>query len=273
MHYRNFSFNPKRDVRNIIWWWDADYRPSIVPNGTDGPLHTRRILRRAGVVDGVERPGVNFGMVQKFDPVAGRMTLDQHNATNSTMSNELSLPGLNLTQATLVHVATKPGNNDNGAFYNMMGGALVDTYHAYSGDNNCYDDFGSTVRQQFTHAADFTGKHIIVTRARNGRWEFWCDGVNQYTTNTNTFSLAGAAVRGAELPRSNVSSGSWCESFLIGRFITDDEMHAFNRYLSAKWKIPLRTNIKASGSILFGRRITPVTAAAAAYRARVVRWG
>jgi len=257
MFQRDFAFNPARNIQNILFWWDPSTAAKIIggPDNADG---YSRLVRRAGFVDGVPNAGTKFSLAPAINTTAGGLTYAGPGLRSGVVAMYLgtSLAALGLTAATIVIAASKSGNNDSKAYYNRFGGAGDDSYHGFSGDNNCYDDFGSTVRQTFSHTVNFTGNHIICTRARTGQWDFWADGVNQFSTTTNTFSFAGAtAISGAQIPKFNTDSGYY-EVLVIGRYITDTEMWSLYRYMSAKWKIPLAAGpTKMRLGLRAGRRI------------------
>jgi hypothetical protein len=240
MFRRALPFNPARDIPNLIWWWDGSAKGSLVL-GSDDTNATSRIVRRGGLIDAVNNPAVNYGMTPVIDPSTGRIRLDCGvHGGNTCMSPEKSLLPFNLTAASIVICGYKGGNNDNGAFYSLFGGETgFASLHGYAGTGDVYDDFGSTVRQHFPHVTNFIGTHIISTRATTGQWDFWVDGFREFSTTANTFSLAGSTAHGAQVPGVTAGVG-FCECFLVGRYISDDEMFALIRYLAFKWKVSLR---------------------------------
>jgi hypothetical protein len=276
MQRRTFGFDPARDIANILCWANPS-NPSSVVRGSvdDGGTLASRIISSRGVLDLVEHTGSGYSGLPTIDPPTGRTLLYfGGHPGNTLMTNNKNVAAMVLTGATMVLCGDKTGNNDDNAYYAYIGGGSFDSHHADSG-GTVYDDFASNTRNTFPNATNFAGRHIITVRGKNNQWDLWLDAVQQFSTKTNTFSMAQAVTGTGELPRRAGGANNVCEVIIIGRYITDAELHQVNRYLAKRWKVPLqRSPVVGRKAVRSGRRLFPAAAAVAAgYRARVVRWG
>lgn len=86
------------------------------------------------------------------------------------------------------------------------------TYYPYSGDGKIYDDFGSTTRKDaIVPGISLSGAHLYCVRTKAGEWTARINGVQVYTTGTNTVGFPSACQLGY-----NTSSGTW--QGVVGRF-------------------------------------------------------
>lgn len=235
-------FRPDKDIPGILAWWDPSTAPKII--GGDSSNQYTRLIDRAGRFDLLNGAGVIFSLTPTRHASLGVNTAAIVSPSSSSAANmriSVSMAGLGISAATILMAAYKPGNNDNGGFYSHFGGSGVQSLHGYSGDSNVYDDFGSTVRQTFTHVSSFTGSHIWAARSVTGRWNAYLDGLVQFNTTSNTFSFSAAIAAQACIPNSFAAADGMAvyEVLLYRRYLTDSELRAATIYLSNRWRIPI----------------------------------
>jgi len=152
------------------------------------------------------------------------------------VSSKLAAVSRGWSAATIILTVNR-SNSSGDQIYDGLGGSGSVNEQPY-GDGNWYDDFGSTVRQSFAVGSTLVGDHIISLRSRNGQWNFNRDGIQVYSTTSNTFSFskAGAATMA---PGGGPGNFIFYEVILAGVYLTDTELLAVTTYMSNRWRIPI----------------------------------
>lgn len=131
-------------------------------------------------------------------------------------------------------------NNIGATGYGLwyMGSSNVSDLHPYTADGVIYDDGGSTVRKATAApAVSLNYPHIYNFSSTAGAWTNYVNGVQVFTTATNTVGWASQI----EIGRTNTPlagfDGWVSEVIMFSRVLTAPERAAVNAYLTSQWSI------------------------------------
>lgn len=124
--------------------------------------------------------------------IGGLDAVDFYNPDSNFMTLGTALNGL--TQATVYIVIWLydglPATAAKSGLWTFTNGGAETQFPDPS--NNINDSFGSTARKATgSPSASLTSARIYCVHSRSGDWTSWIDGVQHYTTATNTFGIAG----------------------------------------------------------------------------------
>jgi hypothetical protein len=107
--------------------------------------------------------------------------------------------------------ADPPASNIDGlwSFCTGSGGGFAQTHFPFQGDGVIYDGFGSTMRKATVDpASSLASWRIYAVRSKAGEWTSWLDGVQLYTTATNSPEFPASPQIGRGFV-TNVLKGRW----------------------------------------------------------------
>jgi hypothetical protein len=169
----------------------------------------------------------------------------------------LSLPdlsGMSWTAAEVFYVARR--NNDPPAAELTTGPVFVSGTNPGSGgehepytDGNVYLAFFSTARKATGNpTASLAATRIVNVRSAAGAWSYWVDGIQHYSTASNTFALPGMPTIGWSNAFGNNYGfdGVWGELLVFPAILSSVDRDRYLGYLA--WKHGLVQNLPVGGS-------------------------
>jgi hypothetical protein len=131
---------------------------------------------------------------------------------------------------------TRANTAPTGAPVSGLGANGTDEFYTYT-DSRPYLRFGSTVRTTMNVTADLRTAHVAALRAAPNSWEWWRDGVSQYSNTSNVVGWATDS-SGIHLGYSAGAAdyvGDIAEVILYARALSTVERQQVESYLAAKW--------------------------------------
>lgn len=141
---------------------------------------------------------------------------------------------LSWTEAEIFFCMGGTDSDTNG--HHRMGGSGQASFwpFTYSPDT-IYSDFFSTTRQNYntTGIADINGWHVLNEISTGSEWTSIIDGIQQFTTGTNTVGFSGTQIIGSAVGGTGLD-GDLAEVIMYDHKLTADERAAVTAYLTSK---------------------------------------
>jgi hypothetical protein len=216
----------------LVGWWDASDAASIT--ATAGKVS--QWSNKVGAPHWTQTDA-------QYHPLTGVNTMNGKNTLTFPGGNNARLdlasnPCTGAAGGTLFWVVknTRPNTAPSGAPVSGLGANGTDEFYTYV-DSRPYFRFGSTVRTTMNVTADLRTAHVAALRAAPNSWEWWRDGVSQYSNTSNVVGWA-TDPTGIHLGYSAGAAdyvGDIAEVILYNQALSTVERQQVESYLAAKW--------------------------------------
>lgn len=161
---------------------------------------------------------------------------------NAANNNFFTLPNTftSYTEGAIAFVGrdvNDPGTadlQDHGLFH--FGNDSVINHYPYGGDNNIYDDFGSSVRKTVGNPApSLAAYHVAGFRSKAAQWQYVLNGTVFFNTTTNTVAFRTNPSIGNTITASDYFNGYIGEIVFLNEFASTSDWQKIEGYLAWKW--------------------------------------
>lgn len=223
-------FDPSQ-VAGLYQWLDAgtlglaDNDP--VGTWTDVSGNTRNATQATGANKPTFKTSiVNSLPIVRFDGTNDRLGLGDFSA---------------LTQGEgfiVVKVDNEPAADGNHSGLWNIGSDAVSGHYSYFGDGHIYESFGTTARKDTGNPTPaLTSWHIYSVYSATSDWKNFIDGVQLFSTTTNTAGFSSSASLGCDSGASNFLDGDVAEFIMFSNKLSTTDRANVVAYLKAKYAI------------------------------------
>jgi hypothetical protein len=227
------------DVSDLLRWWDATAAAGL----SDGD-RVNQIDDLSGTAEhlvsdlgGNTRPTWHTGQINGLPAL-------RFLHTEKRMLNFANLGALTAAEIFVVGKidADPPPSDASSGFWYIQTptDAGADTHYPFT-DGNIYDAFGSTVRKSTGNPSqDLTAWHLYNVRSAAGDWSSHHNGVEHYSTATNTVGFGTARHNIGQSTRNFFNLTGWiAEVFIYSRVLTAAERADVHDYLTGKYGLSI----------------------------------
>ena len=221
-------------VAGAVGWWDADDASTLTVNVGD----VLQWANKAG--------SLHWDAPVGFWPTTGTNTLNGRNVVTFVAGRYMFLadnPCAGAAGGTAFWVVKNSVlNTDSEATSGPISGfgsGANDDFHPFV-SGNVYSRFGSTDRPQMNAPPDLRIAHVASLRSAPASWEWWHNGVSQYSNTSNVVGW-GPGSNTQTMGRNNVGAnyrGDIAEVILYSRALSTVERQQVESYLHTKWLDP-----------------------------------
>lgn len=228
---RAVKLNPLRDLPGLKLWWDLSQNSGVENVNRSGTMKISRSYDLSG--------NNNFGWIEDFDPWEPIWSIDDtygfRYMDGTGVSGDWRIPNFDpssFTAGTGVFVWKRTADPGTlGQFWNF-GSSGNSNYFPFS-DGVIYDDFGSTVRKTVGNPTpSLANWHIYSARSAANLWKANLDGVELFSTATNTVGF-----KGTNLSLITKTEYQLAALMVFNVYLDAGQLNALGRYLGKKFRI------------------------------------
>lgn len=183
--------------------------------------------------------GNNATSIITFRPTFTTGGLNGLPVVNFSGANLMNFPNLSAMTAAAGFIVYKNATNGDGnRLWELSSSLNPVTYAPFSGNGLLYDSFFTDTRKDAITASDLaSGWNILEPASSNSVWEAYVNGVQVYTTASNTVAAPSAGIFGGASGAAGWSGGDIAEFILYDSVLSSGNRIQVESYLQSKYAL------------------------------------